>query len=133
MAASITGQKGMVHSRALCRQVRSFFTSNSRSEGGAIFGHFSNCVKTSTGNSGTANFKYGMQGKESLDSVFDEWRAQRQRHSQPPLHTSETMCVDIAVGQTQSEVWPRFVIDDKASIVTPARDNDFESFRLGGE
>jgi hypothetical protein len=90
-------------------------------------------VKTSAGNSGTANFKYGMQGKESLDSVFDEWRAQRQRHSQPPLHTSEAMCVDMAVGQTQSTVWPRFVTDDTESTVPPTRDSDFESLRLGVE
>jgi hypothetical protein len=133
MAVSITVQKGMMHSRALCRQVRPFFTSNSRSEGGAIFGHFSNSVKTSAGNSVTANFKYGMQGKESLDSVFDEWRAQRQRHIQPPLPTSEAMCVDIAVEPTQSAVWPHFVTDDTASTVPPICDYDFKSLRLDVE
>jgi hypothetical protein len=110
MAVSITVQKGMMHSRALCRQVRPFFTSNSRSEGGAIFGHFSNSAKTSAGNSGTAKIKQSMQGKESLD-----------------------MWVDIPVTQTQSAVGPRFVTDDTASTVPRTHNNDLASLRLNAE
>jgi hypothetical protein len=45
---------------------------------------------------------------------------------------AQAMCVGMALGQTQSWVWPRFVMpaNDTASTVAPESDDDLESLHL---